>query len=254
MKTTKKNLPIDPGITEEQKSGKQFLIDELFYRQKLTQQELQQLKILTQTTIDNQEQERLQISKKLHDSISQHLITTRLYMEMAKEKASGELLEMISHAHKNLTDVINEIRQLSQSLVPHTLADIGLIESIRDLCIVLSQTNSFQVEFHHHCLHEETIPENMKIMLFRMIQEQVNNIIRHADASEVNIKLQADAEQVILSINDNGRGFDLSQQNTGMGLTNMLNRVSLFDGKTNIDSTPGKGCTVTITVPLLKAT
>src|SRR5882724_5653093 len=242
MKTTKKNLPLNPGITKKQKPGEQFPIDELFYRHELTQQEIINLKILTQTTIDNQEQERLQISKKLHDSISQHLITTRLYLEMAKEKASGEMLELITHAHKNLTAIINEIRQLSQSLVPHTLADIGLLESIQDLCVVLSQANSFQVEFHHHHFNQEALPENMKIMLFRMIQEQINNIICHADASEVAIKLQTDAEQVMLSINDNGRGFDLTQKKNGIGFINMMNRVSLFNGKTNIDSTPGKGC------------
>jgi PAS domain S-box-containing protein len=219
--------------------------------QELIKQEIQKQKLLTQATIDGQEKERLEIGKELHDNISQHLSTTRLYIEVAKEKATGEVLEMITHAHKNLTDIINEIRLLSQSLVPPTLGDLGLVESVQDLCGTLIRTHAFKIEFHHRYFNEDGLEDNMKLMLFRIIQEQVNNIIRHAQASHIIIRLQADAEQIILSVEDNGKGFDLHQNKKGLGLTNMMNRASLFNGKALIDTNPGKGCRLIVTIPLV---
>jgi PAS domain S-box-containing protein len=212
-------------------------------------QELQKQRMLTQATIDGQEKERLQIGKELHDNISQHLTMTRLYLEVVTEKANGEVLEMITHAHKNLSDIINEIRILSQSLVPPTLGDLGLIESVQDLCDSLRRTQAFQVDFHHRYFTEEEIPDNMKLMLFRIIQEQVNNIVRHASAKQVIVKLQADAEQIILSISDDGVGFNAENHKRGLGLIGIVNRAGLFNAKTSIDTTPGKGCAITIIVP-----
>lgn len=228
------------------------ITEQKYLSQQLIQQEIQKQKQLIQATIDGQEKERLEIGKELHDNISQHLTTTRLYMEVAKEKASGEILEMITYAHNNLTDIINEIRQLSQSLVPSTLGDLGLIESIQDLCGPLIRTHAFNIEFHHRHFNENELPGNMKLMLFRVIQEQINNIVRHAYASQIVIRLLTDAEQIILSISDNGKGFDLINNKKGLGLTNINNRASLFDGKAVIDTEPGKGCTITVTIPVVK--
>jgi len=223
----------------EQKRLSQELIDQEIHRQRL----------LTQATIDGQEKERQEIGKELHDNINQHLTTTRLYLEVAREKATGEVLEMIRLAHKNLADIVNEIRNLSQSLVPPTLGDLGLVESIHELCDALKRAHSFQVEFHHRHFTEEALPANLKLMIFRIIQEQVSNIIRHAHASLMHIRLQSDAEYVILDIHDNGKGFDLSHFKKGMGLSNIANRADLFDGKVDINTAPGKGCTITVTIP-----
>ena len=79
-------------------------------------------------------------------------------------------------------------------------------------------------------------------MLFRIIQEQVNNIVRHAGADNMNIRLQSDAEFIILTITDDGKGFDPANYKKGLGFKNIANRVSLFNGKVEIESAPGKGC------------
>jgi signal transduction histidine kinase len=218
--------------------------------QQLIEQEIHRQRLLTQATIDGQEKERQEIGKELHDNINQHLTTTRLYLQVAREKASGEVLEMIKLAHKNLADIVNEIRNLSQSLVPPTLGDLGLIESIAELCDALKRAHSFQVEFHYRHFSEEALPGNLKLMIFRIIQEQVSNIIRHAHASHMQIRLQSDAEFVICSISDNGKGFDPGHYKKGMGLSNIANRADLFDGKVEIHSAPGKGCTITVTIPI----
>lgn len=218
--------------------------------QKLIEHEIQKQKLITQATIDGQEKERQEIGKELHDNINQHLTTTRLYLEVAAEKSSGEILEMISLAHKNLSDIVNEIRKLSQSLVPPTLGDLGLVESVQDLCDSLRRAHSFEIEFQHWHFSEENLPENMKLMIFRIIQEQISNIIRHSGAKNITIRFQSDAEYIIFSIEDDGHGFDTQQYKKGLGLGNITNRAALFDGRVEIESSPGKGCIVAVTIPI----
>jgi PAS domain S-box-containing protein len=216
--------------------------------------EIQRQRLLTQATIDGQEKERLHLGKELHDNISQHLTMTRLYLEVVREKADGEVQEMITRAHINLSEIINKIRVLSQSLVPPTLGDLGLLESVQDVCDALRMTEAFQVEFQHRHFNENELPDNMKLMLFRIIQEQINNIVRHAYAKRVVVKLQADAEHIFLSISDDGVGFDAEKHKKGLGLTGISNRASLFNAKTHIDTAPGKGCSLSVIVPFSKHT
>ena len=217
----------------------------------LMEQEIQKQKQLMQATIDGQEKERHEIGRELHDNISQHLTTTRLYLEVAKEKADGEMLKMISQAHKGLLDIVSEIRQLSQTLVPPSLSDIGLIESIQDLCDSLKNTHAFKIDLQCHPFDETLLPEKMKLMLYRIFQEQINNIIRHSGADAIHAMLQTAERQVILSVADNGKGFDPKTVKKGLGFDNMSNRANLFGGKVKIDSEPGKGCIVQVTIPLV---
>jgi PAS domain S-box-containing protein len=218
--------------------------------QQLAGQEIQKQKQLMQATIDGQEKERREIGRELHDNISQHLTTTRLYLEVAKDKAEGELLRIINQAHKGLMDIVNEIRQLSQSLVPASLSDIGLVESVQDICSPLENTHAFHIDFQYYDFDEALLPENMKLMLFRIIQEQINNIIRHAQASIIQIYLKTGEGEVVLSVADNGKGFDLKSVKKGHGFDNMSNRADLFGGKVSIDAVPGKGCIIQVVIPL----
>jgi signal transduction histidine kinase len=215
----------------------------------LIEHEIQKQMQLTQATIDGQEKERQEIGKELHDNINQHLNTTRLYLEVALEKAEGEILEMISLAHKNLTSIVNEIRQLSQSLVPPTLGDLGLVESVYELCDSLKRAHAFNIDFRCRHFDEEGLADNLKLMLFRITQEQVNNIVRHAHAKSITIKLQQDAEHLILTVYDDGVGFDPDHHKKGLGFKNIASRAALFNGTVEIDTAPGHGCTVTVTVP-----
>lgn len=217
--------------------------------QKLIDQEIQKQKLLTEATITGQEKERQQIGKELHDNINQHLTTARLYLEVASEKATGEIQELIRLSLKNIGGMIREIRTLSQSLVPPTLGDIGLVESIQELCDSLKRAHTFSVDFVSRHFDESTITENMKLMLFRITQEQVNNIIRHSHATEVYIKLQSDAESVILTIKDNGTGFDPEKTRKGMGLNNIVSRAALMGGKADIKAAPGDGCILSVELP-----
>jgi len=217
--------------------------------QKLIEQEVQKQRLITQATIDGQENERHQMGKELHDNINQHLTTTRLYLEVAREKATGEALEMITLSHKTLASITHEIRQLSQSLVPPTLGDIGLIESIQDLCDSLKRAHKFDIDFYSRHFSCVQLPDNLKLMIFRITQEQVNNIVRHAEAGLIQIKLESDAEFINLIISDNGKGFDPAQAKRGQGFNNISNRAALFNARVEINSSPGKGCQLSVIIP-----
>ena len=226
-------------ITEKRKLERQLKI-----------QDQRKQKQLMQATIDGQERERSEISRELHDNISQHLTTTRIYLEVVKDKAEGQFLEMLEQAHKSLVYISHEIRRLSQALAPPELRDIGLVESIRDLCNVLKNVHPIQINFDYKNFNEESISDTMKLMLFRIIQEQINNIVRHAGSKTISITLETDPFGLRLDISDDGKGFDVAIVKKGLGLINIVNRVELFDGTTDIITSPGKGCLLQIRAPL----
>lgn len=217
--------------------------------QKLLQEKIGQQKLLTQATIDGQEKERKEIGKELHDNIGQQLTTTKLYLDLARSSATGETLEMVTLALKSVSDVINEIRSISHSLVPQTLGDLGLVESIAELIDAIGVVKLMNIVFEHRSFGEEGIPENQKLMFYRIIQEQLNNVVKHANAQHVTITLQSKNDFITLVIKDDGEGFDLVQMRKGLGLTNIKNRAELFGGTVNIITTPGKGCTLKVMVP-----
>lgn len=220
--------------------------------QKLTEQEILRQKQLLQVTIDAQERERREIGRELHDNISQHLTMTRLHLEMIREKADGELLDFINIAHRSLLSIVNEIRMLSHSLVPPSINDIGLVASVQDLCDNLNNSSSYTIDLRVDEFDEDQLPENMKLMIYRIIQEQVNNVLRHSGASQLFISLQIIEDSVMLLVEDNGKGFDPATVKKGMGFLNISNRVGLFNGSVRIGSEPGKGCMLEVEIPLAR--
>ncbi len=218
-------------------------------QQKLLTDGINQQKALTQATIDGQEKERQEIGKELHDNIGQQLTTTKLYLDMARSTSSDSSAEMINLAIKSVTGIINEVRSISRSLVPHTLGDLGLSDSIYDLVETINRTLPLAIELNDFDYIEEQTPDNQKLMLFRIVQEQLNNIVKHSGASSVHITLSNKKAALVLQINDNGKGFDVIKTKKSLGLINIKNRAELFGGTAQIISSSGNGCSVIITIP-----
>lgn len=219
--------------------------------QDLVKEEINKQKVITRATLDGQEKERKEIGKELHDNIGQHLTTTQLYLDIARESANDSTLELILLASKGISDVINEVRKLSRSITPPTLGDLGLIESIKDLVDSIKGTQVFDIRFYYRGFKETLLPEEgERLMLFRIVQEQVNNIIRHADANTVLIKLIPEENQLTLVIADNGKGFNLETRKKGLGINNIIARAELFNAKVQIKTSPGNGCIMSVTLPI----
>jgi signal transduction histidine kinase len=225
-------------ITDRKKLEQELLVEQISHQ-----------KALTQATIDGQEKERREIGKELHDNIGQMLTTTKLYLDLAKTTADDATIEMVSLALKSISDVINEIRSISHALVPPTLGDLGIIESIEELINSIGHVQLLQIDFDYFDFNEDRVPENQQLMLFRIIQEQLNNVVKHADASRVQIIIKNNRGELRLEIKDDGKGFDKALGRKGLGLMNIKNRAELFSGKMEIQSAPGKGCSLKVVIP-----
>ena len=219
------------------------------FEQKLMESEINRQRAINRATIEGQEKERKGISSELHDNIGQLLTTTQLYLEIAKTTADEKTLEMIQLSSKSILHVIRETRKLSRSLTPPALGDLGLVESIKDLCDTIRTTQAFTIRFYHRDFKEGFLQEDIKLTLFRIIQEQLSNIIKYADAMAVLIRLVTDRRQLMLAVSDNGKGFDPLTVKKGLGLNNIINRADLFNGRARINSAPGQGSTIIVTLP-----
>ncbi|MET0300072.1 MAG: PAS domain S-box protein, partial [Flavitalea sp.] len=214
--------------------------------------ELDKQKLVAQAVVDAQEKERAEIGKELHDNVNQILSTAKLYLELARSD-ENERLKLISRSGDNIVNAINEIRAISRSLVPPSIGDLGIIVSIQDLIENVRATKKLHIEFYYTEGIETMINEKLQLMLFRIIQEQTNNTLKHAEATNLIIELMIDNSIVDLTISDNGKGFDkntMKNKRGGVGLTNIASRTELFNGEVNIITSPGKGCTLNIHIPI----
>jgi signal transduction histidine kinase len=135
--------------------------------------------------------------------------------------------------------------------VPASLSDLGLIASIEDLINDVRATQQIHAEFYH-IGNVETIGDKHKLVLFRIIQEQITNVLKHAEAKKLIIELTADQACLSLAISDDGKGCDLGCEKLkkGVGLYNIANRAELFNGKLTIITSPGKGFKLNVLIPI----
>ena len=214
----------------------------------LAEQQLQQQKLMTEVTIHAQEKERNELGRELHDNINQVLATVKMYLNMAKENTDKKN-ELIQRSSDNVSFAIEEIRKLSKSLVAPSLGDIGLVEALEELIEEINLGNELQVELKIEINNEKEIDKTKELMLYRIAQEQLNNIRKYAKAKKATITIKTDDENIYFSIADDGVGFDTTQKARGIGLKNISNRVKFYSGNMNVISAPGEGCILNVTVP-----
>ena len=247
----------DRGIIVRNKEGKplrmigaaQNITDRKKLEHELLQQELDKQKFISQATIDTQEEERREIGKELHDNVNQVLTTTKLYLDLSQ--SSPDLKdELIQKSSKNIIYVINEIRQLSRSLMDPSIGDLGLVDSINDLIENINITRKLHVSLSATPDLEQYLDESQKLMIFRVIQEAMNNTIKYAHATSVQLSIKKIGKHLELVIADDGQGFNIKTVKKGAGLKNIQNRVYLTGGKLEIESGKEKGCRIIINFPI----
>ncbi len=220
---------------------------------KLLKQELSKQKLIAQAMINAQEKERAEIGQELHDNVNQILSTGKLYIELAKTNDT-ERLNLLEFCSSNINNAINEIRKISRALVPASIEDLGLLDSINDLVEHIRFTKSINVEFYTVDWSDEHLGNAQKLTIFRIIQEQVNNVIKHSGAKNLIIELEMDEYEnsIRLNITDDGRGFDPEKikSKKSLGFSNIISRADLFDGKISIISAPEQGCKLNVQLPI----
>lgn len=223
--------------------------EKLEVKRRLVKERAHYQKMLGKATVQGQEKERAEIGKELHDNINQMLSVIRLYLCMHLDGDEDGSPELLQHGLELLDTSISEIRKISQNLIPPAFKEDGLIEAIEALIERIGMAKPFSINFRHQEIHDRELDENQQLTLYRIIQEQFNNIIKHARATSVDVELKETADKIVLTITDDGRGFDPHTKTTGVGINNMLSRVRLFDGDLQIISGPEAGCTLKVSLP-----
>jgi len=219
----------------------------------LRQAQLAQQKFSRQL-IESQEQERKRIAAELHDSLGQNLLIVKNRAQLGKLAANNapEFLEQFDWILNSATQSIEEVREIAQNLRPYHLDRLGLTKALEVMLERVAATT--RINFISELVPlDDLFSKEDAITLYRVVQESLNNIIKHAQASEVRVSVERRTDSVTLTIQDNGRGFiisDAARKPSGFGLAGMAERTRMLHGEWRIDSFEGRGTTVKIRMAL----
>lgn len=200
---------------------------------------------------DARDSERAEIGKELHDNVNQLLGASRLYLEMGKR--GGTDSEMyFARSSQYILSAIEEIRKLTKGLVTD-IKNLGLRLAIENIAHDTMEVSSIEISCHVENFIENSVNDKFKLNAFRIIQEQLNNILKHANATKMNINLSQNKKSVSLVITDNGIGFDTNKKYIGIGIENIKSRAKAYNGNARFISYPGKGCALKLSFPVTDA-
>lgn len=233
----------------------------LFYRKKQVEQKAEldaeiatQKEIRTKAILEAEEKERRRIAQDLHDGVGQLLSAAKLNLSNLDAKLPGKSTDQETAMHNALSlldDSVKEVRTVSHNMMPNTLIKLGLASAIREFITKLGNAPTLKVDLEIVGL-DNRVDNQVETVLYRVIQEIVNNIIKHAKASQISMQLIRHETELNVMIEDNGVGFDTSgiDDFEGLGLKGIKTRIELLNGSVHFDSAIGRGTTVIIDVPV----
>ena len=234
-------IGVSTDISERKKTEEELLEME----QRILNQKIQEQKKITRAVIIAQEQERNYIGRELHDNINQLLAGTKLYLGMAA-KNTQNIKETITYCIQLIDNSIEEIRLLSSRHVT-PLKNVNLEKLIENLIDNLNKATSIKTVLVYKITNR--LNDDLKLNIYRIIQEQTNNIIKHSAAQNVTITIEELNNMINMKVTDDGKGFDITKERGGIGISNIINRVETFNGKFKIESSVGNGCKIWISLP-----
>jgi two-component system, NarL family, sensor kinase len=214
---------------------------------------MKQQELATKAVIEAEEEERQRIARDLHDGVGQMMSVAKMNLSAFESEIifSNEeqklSFEKIIHL---VDDSCKEVRHVSHNMMPHALLKSNLASAVRDFIDKIDK-KTLEIHFYSEGL-DERLNSNTENVLYRVIQECVNNVIKHAGATELDISVIRDKDGISATIEDNGKGFDTSDKEKfeGIGLKNILTRVEYLKGTVEFDSSPGRGTAIGLHVPL----
>ena len=226
-------------------------------RQKELEDELEQEiglkeKQIAAATEDAKEMERADIGKELHDNINQLLGASKMYIDMAKRGGDNSAM-YLSRSSEYTLAAIDEIRKLTKGLTTDVIRNLGLCDAIDNIVRDTMEVSPVNISLATDSFIENSVNDKFKLNVFRIIQEQLNNILKHAEATKVSIKLLQNNKAIRLIIVDNGTGFNVEKKQKGIGIPNIKSRAAAYHGTADFDSQPGQGCILTAIFPVTAA-
>lgn len=205
-------------------------------------QELKNKNEITRNIINAEERERNRWAEELHDNIAQMLGVVRLYVSMIASQPDKRE-EMIEKTMEMVEQSITEIRQLSAHLKPPVFEEQGLRDAVQHLVANIKRVKELDFDLQvDDAICNRYLNNEQKLMIYRIVQEQLNNIVKYADAQNVSIQVAIDYPKVTVDIKDDGVGFDPNRLESGIGLKNIRGRLNMFNGNLELVSAPGRGC------------
>lgn len=200
--------------------------------------------------IDGQELERNRVSRELHDGLGQHLLAAKVKLEELYSVVPLQLKENLDYIRNLFLSTIEEAKRISNNLMPFTLEELGIETALKNLCHEFQENYNVKLDFVAHGV-SENLTSKQKRYIYRISQEALNNVYKHSKATEVNVQLLGNEEQLTLVIQDNGVGFDSQSNNhKGNGLHNILDRAQILSAQFNVESQINEGTTITLKIPL----
>jgi len=201
-----------------------------------------------------QEQERTRIARELHDDISQRLAMLTIELEQLKERYSdlpAGLLYYVGQLRDHSSEIASDVQSLSHELHSSKLEYLGVVAAMKAFCREFSDQQDVEAIFDHDEI-PRTLPQEISLCLFRVLQESLQNAVKHSGLRHFDVELRYSSDAIDLTVRDSGSGFDVQQsmKTPGLGLISMAERVKLVDGQLSIDSQPNRGTTIHARVPL----
>ena len=218
------------------------------------------LRTLSRRIFTEQEHERRRIARDLHDSVSQLLSSIRFRIQSLEKSIiqtnRPEDLIQIRKVKDLLERSIQEIRRISNNLMPFELEDLGLEVALCNICNEVMDRTDLEIEINFSGIYKR-MPQDLELALYRVVQEALNNVVKHAEATIARVSLLRLKDKLELRIKDNGKGFDChddrkfkNDRYSGMGLLDMKERIALIKGKFAIESSPQNGTDVSVEISL----
>ncbi|MBK6283049.1 MAG: sensor histidine kinase [Draconibacterium sp.] len=215
--------------------------------QKITELEKEKLLLATQSILKGQEEERSRMAKDLHDGLGGLLSGVKLQLGAMKGNLilSEEHGRTFNHALSKLDESISEMRRVAHNMMPEALMKLGLQQALQDYCDGLSESQDFKINTEFYGL-EKRMESSFEIVIYRIVQELLNNSVKHSGASTILVQVMRQDKNLTITVEDNGKGFDIDPVLKGAGLINIRSRVDYLKGQLDIKSEPGKGTSVYI--------
>jgi len=222
--------------------------------QKIQKLEDEKKLMAARSVLVGQEKERERIARELHDGIGVLLSTASIHFSSVESKTDTETGKMLKKANQLLKEAGKEVRQISHNMMPGVLSKFGLKEAIEDLFEEIEETGKIEIDLDLTC-GEERLPENMEIMIYRIIQEMINNTLKHAKASKIELFISRGEDEIIIDFSDDGIGFEEPKlpQEKNLGLSGIRSRVEYLGGNIELTSKPGEGTHYSINLPLIES-
>lgn len=202
--------------------------------------------------IEGQEGERQRIARDLHDRLGSILSMVKVHFKSVEdhiEELKTSNKSQYEKANQLLDDACDEVRKISHNIASGVLTKFGLVAALEDLKETLEESKKIKVEFIAHGLYDR-LDNEVEITIYRIIQELISNILKHAEAENITIQIMNRENDLHISVEDDGKGFDANKkEDEGMGLKNVMTRVDSLDGELYIDSMIDKGTSISISIP-----